>query len=232
MPTPLVADLSHHNIIDDLAEAKAAGLVGIIQKCTEGANYFDPTYDARKMDAKLAGLKFGAYHFMRPGSMRNQAHWFLEKAGDVSRLVADFEDEALTLGDLKAFLQAIMDRDPSRQLCVYSGHLLKELLGTRRDTYLAGFALWIAHYTTAETPSWPTGTWPNWSLWQYTDGALGGSPRSFPGLGNVDLNAWNGTPANCAKWFGTPSAQPSPAQDEIVVTVRVPPGVRVKVERI
>lgn len=38
MPHDLViADLSHHNADPDFAKAKAAGLIGIIHKATEGS---------------------------------------------------------------------------------------------------------------------------------------------------------------------------------------------------
>jgi GH25 family lysozyme M1 (1,4-beta-N-acetylmuramidase) len=50
--------------------------------------------------------------------------------------------------------------------------------------------LWIAHWTTATTPSVPAGGWSGsgWTFWQYT------SSGSVAGItGRVDLDRFNGT---------------------------------------
>ncbi len=58
-----IIDLSHHNGDVDLGRAKAAGILGVIQKATQGTGYKDPTFDANREQAIQAGLLFGAYHF-------------------------------------------------------------------------------------------------------------------------------------------------------------------------
>ena len=66
----------------------------------------------------------------------------------------------------------LLQMRPDLQVTIYSGHLIKEQLGSTKNDYLAeNTSLWIAQYTTAAAPSWPTATWPLWSLWQYTDKA-------------------------------------------------------------
>ena len=50
--------------------------------------------------------------------------------------------------------------------------------------------LWIAHWTTASSPSVPAENWggKSWTFWQYT------SDGSVPGIsGRVDLDRYNGT---------------------------------------
>ena len=76
-----VVDLSHWDEVDSFKDAKVDGVVGIIHKATESNNYFDPTYNQRKKDALAAGLLWGAYHFLRPGNMKDQAQYFVSKAG-------------------------------------------------------------------------------------------------------------------------------------------------------
>src|SRR5499427_3370065 len=75
-----VVDLSHWDKVDSFDDAKDDGVVGIIHKATESNNYFDPTYNQRKEDALVAGLLWGAYHFLRPGNIKDQAQYFVSKA--------------------------------------------------------------------------------------------------------------------------------------------------------
>jgi len=72
--------------------------------------------------------------------------------------------------------------------------LIKTQLGTTRNGWLAAnTSLWLAQYTTG-LPSWPTGTWPNWSLWQYTDGG------TVPGFSRpLDCDRFNGSDADFLK---------------------------------
>jgi lysozyme len=62
-PINVVVDISHHNGVVDLQKAKANGLVGVIQKATQGESFVDPTFETNRTAAINAGLLFGAYHF-------------------------------------------------------------------------------------------------------------------------------------------------------------------------
>ena len=54
------------------------------------------------------------------------------------------------------------------QVTVYSGHLLKEQLnGTKNELLAEHTDLWLAQYT-AGTPTWSQGTYPKWTMWQYS----------------------------------------------------------------
>ncbi|MGA7162904.1 MAG: glycoside hydrolase family 25 protein [Pseudolabrys sp.] len=89
-----VVDLSHWDVVDSFEDAKNDGVVGIIHKATESNNYFDPTYNQRKKDALAAGLLWGAYHFLRPGNMKDQAQYFVSKVGKNLDLYAADHEEA------------------------------------------------------------------------------------------------------------------------------------------
>jgi hypothetical protein len=66
-------------------------------------------------------------------------------------------------------------------------------------------SLWIAQYTSADQPSWPAGTWPTWSLWQWTDS------ESIEGISApVDGDRWNGDDEGLLAWFGPAEEQPAP----------------------
>jgi lysozyme len=187
-----VLDLSHHNSITDYDAIKEAGIWGIIHKATESDYFVDDDYEPRRREFIERGFLWGAYHFLRPGNMIEQARFFIDTAGnDPSYLYCpDHEDDGVSLSDLKEFCREI-ERLTGRTGALYSGHVIKEQL-SGRDDYLATWRLWLCHYS--NTPSWPTSTWPQWYLWQYGDGTAGPPPQGCPGVtGGVDVNSWNGT---------------------------------------
>ena len=186
-----VVDLSHWDEVDSFEDAKDDGVVGIIHKATESNNYFDPTYDQRKKAALAAGLLWGAYHFLRPDNMQDQAQYFVGKVEkNFDLYAADHEDEGISLDDLKSFLRELK-RLTGKSPIIYSGHLLKQQLGDRRDFELSQYRLWLAQYTSG-TPSWPVATFPQWWLWQYTEhGECNGI--SGDSEDNLDLNRYTGS---------------------------------------
>lgn len=217
MPRLDAIDLSHWNTITgSFADIKAAGVIGVMHKASEGTTYVDPNYAPRMQQALAAGLRWGAYHFLKHGNVEAQMAYFLKAAhlGLGSRVAIDYEDAGCTLDDLRGAVTALRKLDPSMEITVYAGALLKEQLGKAVDPLLATTSLWLAQYT-AGTPSWPSGTWPSWSLWQYSDGNAGGSPKGVTGVkAPVDCNTFNGSPENCAKWFGPTTAPvPSPTPE-------------------
>lgn len=233
MASPLVIDLSHHNPEPVWEALKAIGVVGIIHKATEGTGFLDPTYRKRKAAAFAAGLCWSSYHFLKHGNIAAQMDWYLGQAGAAAgdRVVIDYEDQACTLDDLHQAVQHILDERPDLQITVYSGHLLKGQLGSKRDALLADHtSLWLAQY--APKPSWPTETYKFWSLWQYTDSA------SVAGIsGKVDANKWNGPLDKLPGWFHQeekivePEPTPAPQPEVAVVSINIdaPAGVEVKI---
>jgi lysozyme len=224
----LVVDLSHWNPTPDWNRLKAGGIVGVIHKCTESTSYVDDTWKERISDAMAAGLKVATYHFMRPSDIGEQMAHYISEQDKVmplgSRVCLDHEDEKVSLDALKEAVRQIRSKRPDLQIAIYSGHLIKQQLGDECDALLADTtSLWIAQYTTASKPSWPKKTWPQWSLWQWTDSA------TVDGISApVDGNRWNGSQKNLLEWFGPagePQPQPQPQTQDIVLTV--PKGMRV-----
>ena len=95
MPDPLnvVIDISHHNGNVNLAKAKEDGILGVIQKATQGQTFKDPTYERNRQKANQAGLLWGAYHFGTGNDGLKQAQHFLDVVGNDpgTLLVLDFE---------------------------------------------------------------------------------------------------------------------------------------------
>jgi GH25 family lysozyme M1 (1,4-beta-N-acetylmuramidase) len=233
MNDPCVIDLSHHNPTPDWAKLVSIGVVGVIHKATEGTTYKDPTLYERARAAMDSGLLWSTYHFMRPGSMTEQMDWYLEVVDPVQgeRVCLDHEDDGVSLDELEAAVNYLLLTRPDLQVTIYSGHLIEEQLGSTRNDYLAdNTSLWTAQYTTASAPSWPTGTWPEWSLWQYSQTV------TVPGISQkVDGNRWNGDEDALRLWFGPASAiepappEPAPGYETVDIAIVTTPGVSVSV---
>lgn len=218
-------DISHYQPEPDFAKVKAAGIVGVIFKATQGTSYVDDTYKSREGKALAAGLKTSTYHYLEGGNITAQMDHYLSTidAPQGARVCLDHEADA-TRTELEQAVSYIQSKRPDLQVTIYSGHLIKDQLGSAKSAVLATTSLWLAQYTTG-TPSWPKGTWPTWSLWQFTDQA------TVAGIsGKVDGNTFNGSNENLAKWFGpvtapapTPTPEPSPTGD-IAIVIDTPGG--------
>ena len=189
-----VIDLSHHNATVDLNSAKTDGILGVIHKATQGLGYTDPTYQARREAALQAGLLWGAYHFGTGSDGVAQADYFLDtvRPRPTDLLILDFEANAqgpsMTLEEARAFVTHIHDR-VGRWPGLYSGHYVKDLLGAGADPILANCWFWLSQYgPTAVVPA----NWSGWTLWQYTDGAMGQGPYTVQGIGRCDRDKFSG----------------------------------------
>lgn len=217
--TPIVLDLSHHNAIpgnyNDLVaqfrKFKAAGIVGIIHKATEGTLTVDNRFATRRQAAFEAGLLWGSYHFLKFGSIPQQAKHYIDTADPApDNLVALDHESTATLAEVTAFLKYVEIR-LGRKAVLYSGATIKEQLGTRVDPYLGSHRLWLAQYSpTAKVQA----SWSTYWLWQYSDeGQVGG-------ISPIDVSTYQGSAtALAAEWSGGPLA----AIPDVPVSDAIPP---------
>jgi lysozyme len=143
-------------------------------------DFIDPTYETNFEKATSAGLLWDACYFGTGSDGVGQAEHFLDvvEPTDDMLLVLDFEANlhgpSMTLEEARAFVSHI-NEVTGRWPGFYSGHYIKDLLGTQTDPVLANCWFWLAQYgpTAVVPPNWET-----WTLWQYTDGAMGpGTPH-------------------------------------------------------
>jgi lysozyme len=191
-----VVDLSHHNTVTSFADARAAGVIGVIHKATQGTEFTDATYDQHRAAAKEAGLLWGAYHFARRGDVAGQVDHFLSvaNAGPDDLLVLDFEPNSregtMRLVEAEQFVTVVQERT-GRPPGLYSGQsFLREVVRNNTTTVLARCWLWIARYASV-LPIVPP-AWRTFTLWQYTDGNAGMQPHQVPGIGRCDRNKFDG----------------------------------------
>ena len=199
-----VVDLSHHNGIVQLAGLKDAGILGVIHKATQGTQYIDPQYQINRAKALQQTLYWGAYHFGTGSDGIAQAEYFLNivQPGPNDLLVLDFEANgqgpSMTLEEARAFETHLNDKT-GKWPGLYSGHYVKDLLGTSKDPVLSNCWFWLSQYgPTAVVPP----NWDDWTLWQYTDGGLGPDPHEVPGIGRCDRDKFNGDAAGLAQLWG------------------------------
>lgn len=200
---PLVTDISHHNNVTSYVDLKDAGIIGIIHKATQGTTYVDKRYEFRKNRAIDAGFLWGAYHFATGADVQKQVDIFLKTARlsdpklEKTLLCLDFEPNptgtSMSLRQARDWLDLVR-KETGQYATIYSGHLMKELIGKRKDEVLANHKLWLCQYgPKAVIP-------PNWNsywLWQYAADGEGKTPKKVAGIdGYPDLNVhYNNDPA-------------------------------------
>jgi lysozyme len=196
-----VVDIYQGDRISSFKRAAEFGILGIIHKATTGAASADKKYKDRRALAISAGLLWGAYHWGTHAPVAKQVDNFLKaaKPDDKTLIALDFEDtpgNQMTLDQAREFLALVAER-LGRKPVLYSGHLIKEKLGTKTDAFFGSHRLWLAQY--GPNPE-PQKSWKLFWLWQYSDRKTGLKPNEVPGLpgdakGNLDCNSYNGTRA-------------------------------------
>ncbi|AQU67095.1 glycoside hydrolase family 25 protein [Streptomyces niveus] len=139
-----------------------------IVKATEGTSYLNPRMKAQASHARDAGLVVGFYHFLRPGSVKDQARYFVEEAAERAGdpLFADWEDADVSCASKDDFLAEVQRlRGADHRVGLYCN---RDFWLNRDTTSEAGDALWIADYVTAGKPRIKAA----WKFHQYTDTPL------------------------------------------------------------
>jgi lysozyme len=226
-----VVDLSHYDPASDYEAVKAAGIVGVIYKATEGQTWTDDSYVQQQHAAKAAGLKWGSYHFANGSDVDGQvANFMVFASPDADELFClDWEDnggDTMTADGVKEWItkvEAILGRPG--ECVIYSGNTAKEQI-VGNDPFFGDRRLWLAQYNPA------TSTQESWSaywLWQFTDGRDGPTPHSIDGIGPCDINSYAGPKSRLISEWASGSEQPAPDDQEVMVDITLPPGVTVSI---
>lgn len=195
MRTINVVDISHHQADVDFVEMKAAGVLGVIHKASQGLRYRDPMYSIRRRNATRAGLLWGAYHFMDASDEIGQALNFyacaeLDDPGydliaNPMLLACDYEDNranSASLFQAYGFCQEVSRWFPGISCKLYAGNRIRETLKPHRggaqngamigiEDFFRKTDLWLAHYTSGK----PNIPWP----WNEIDQETGKEPGLF-----------------------------------------------------
>ena len=198
----VVVDLSHWQAPIDFAKAKAAGIVAVILKATQGSQWIDATFSERWADATAAGLLVGAYHFLDNSPPERQMENFLSMAEGCPVLALDAEQNEIggtvtvpQAAEAVARVQMATGKAP----LVYINRYGPDGRGTDfPNSVLSRCPLWLPAYNSR--PVCPPG-WSKWTLWQHTDGIGGSDVTSVPGIGKCDRSRFAGTVAELTTWW-------------------------------
>jgi lysozyme len=221
--------MNHFSVVTDFALMRSRGnILAVVHKASEGGDWVDPLYAARRDQAETAGLLWGAYHFgTHQYSGAQQAAAFLAAAqpGPSTLMALDLEPNernpanSMDIGQAEEFVRTIYQMT-GRLPVVYVhptwangnpyGRNRASLGGSiTPQSILAGCELWLADYRVE--PELPM-AWASrgWRLWQYAgdDVRGGGGPfgplsRAVEGVDRCDRNLFAGDlPSLYQFWTG------------------------------
>ena len=166
-------DVSHFQGHIDWLAVKAAGCAFAFAKATEGTNVTDLYFAANWSGMKAAGLLRGAYHFFRAGEpAEQQAAHFLStvqfEPGDLPPVidieVNDGVPNQTLVGGVQTWLDAVEPVAGATPI-IYTD---TPFWNAHCNGQFGQYPLWIAHYTSASTPSPLPEGWTDWTFWQYS----------------------------------------------------------------
>lgn len=180
-------DVSHYQGTVNWSSVKSAGVKFAYIKATEATTYKDPTFGANYLHAYNAKVIRGAYHFARPNLSGGaaQATYFAGNGGAWSRdnltLPGMLDLEGGCYGKSASAMRSwILDFSDTykaktgRNVVIYTSPSWWNTCTGGWSGMSARSALFVAHWTSAASPSIPSG-FPYWTFWQYTDsGSVGG----------------------------------------------------------
>lgn len=199
LANPVGVDISSWQGGINWGSVRSAGIEFAWMKATEGTTYKDPTFSANYLGAYNAGVIRGAYHFARPDVSGGaaQADFFASNGGAWSRdnltLPGVLDIEGTCYGKTPAAMQPwILDfynkykARTGRDIVIYTSASWWNSCTGGWTGMSARSPMWVAHWTSAGSPSIPQG-FPFWTVWQYT------STGSVSGIsGNVDRDRFSG----------------------------------------
>jgi GH25 family lysozyme M1 (1,4-beta-N-acetylmuramidase) len=224
-------DVSHWQGPIQWPNVASASYTFAFGKATEGKTLIDPTYSINRSGAETVGLRFGAYHFGRPGGSGDaalvanaiaQADFFVDVAepqpGELPP-VLDLEVKGgLASAALQTWTSAWLDQVAARtgiKALVYSSpNFWKTALGDTTGVADGGNPLWVAHWTSNAAPLVPGGNWggQSWTFWQFTNKARV-SGFAHP----VDADRFRGPDSSVATIPAYEAGAPAPSSPPTIV---------------
>jgi GH25 family lysozyme M1 (1,4-beta-N-acetylmuramidase) len=170
-------------------------------KAAEGGDYTDPTYAANRLNANANGIVIGAYDFAQPSTANGQAEaeadYFINLAqpqsGDLVPVLDLETTNGLSPANLQTWVKKWMYRVYERtgqraSIYVSPSFWSRAMAGTTWFDQNGFRTLWLAHWTSASSPTVPASNWGgySWTFWQWT------SSGTVPGIGGrVDMDRFH-----------------------------------------
>lgn len=94
-------DISSYQKNVDFNQVKNCGIEIVILKASEGKTWQDTTFKDKYNNAKAAGLKVGAYHFLRGNSVQDEVNNFLSMVQNLPMDCKYIIDAEVDLGGIE-----------------------------------------------------------------------------------------------------------------------------------
>lgn len=198
-------DVSHWQGSINWTSVRNSGIQFAWMKATEGTTYRDPSFNTNYPAAHAAGVIRGTYHFALPNSSSGatQANFFASNGGAWSADnltlpgVLDIESNpygaqcyGLSTTQMRTWIQDFYNTYKARtgrDVVIYTSPSWWNTCTGSWSGMASQSPLWVAHWTTANSPTLPGGFNVH-TVWQYTDSG------SVSGIsGNVDRDQFNGS---------------------------------------
>lgn len=190
-------DLSNYqaDLKIDWSEARKAGVRVMVHKATEGTDWTDSSYAARRTEAAANGVIFGSYHFAHPapGNAIAEADAYLRfakpdrNARDLAPILdLEVNEKGMDPDALTAWVEEWFHH-VFRALGVKRGFLYTHFTLTKRPK---GVTLWTSRYSNSNSLPVVPRPFRTWAMWQFTNGEYG-DPSAVPGVGRVDASTFH-----------------------------------------
>lgn len=181
----VVLDLSHHTGVVDFETMANLDIKWVYLKATEGTSWTDEAFLSNYNNAKAAGLKVGAYHFMSvKSSAQAQANHFLETIRDLDldlipvidiECIGDYTPQQL-VDSAKVILDAVESLYSCKPMIYASENYFNRYLGKDFENY----PRWVAKYS-SQAPEIGV----DYTMWQVSEKGI------LPGLDSyVDVSVF------------------------------------------
>jgi lysozyme len=217
--TAIVIDAYQGNSIDWDKMAADKRMAAVIHRSGDGLRR-DTKYLERRAIAKERGYLWGAYHLGRPGNVIEQADMFLDMVGDDDEtlLVLDLENtQSSSMMDTREAIQFVeyVYQQTGKIVVIYANHSTTLDLNKRAASHhlLKRAPFWYARFR-SEIPSFPTGIWDTYFLWQFSSEIncrrTGSCLYNVPGTTfYMDINVFPGTVSELQSLWYNPGEQVS-----------------------
>jgi lysozyme len=173
-------DISSNQANLDFTAVKAAGIVIVYIKATQGSSYVNPYLKQHYEAAKSQGLKIGFYHYFQPASdPTQQAVFFANAIKDMPYDTIPMLDVEIN-GSLSARVLSTLVHECLNEINYLTQHIpvLYSYTSFAKDNLIAdgisGYPFWPADYNDRGYPGYNS-IWDSWVGYQYTDkGNIGG----------------------------------------------------------
>ena len=197
----LVVDIYHLDLPLNLEKMKAAGVKGIIAKCSTGNGFIDPKYKDIVKECDRINLPVMAYHWGTGHPVGGQVV-VANSARLGKRLSLDFEDDEardMSIPQCEDFIDGWGDLTGQVPV-LYAGGYAKDLMDGKPNKIINSCPAWLPQY--GHSPEMIPGCEKLWA-WQYTGDGIGEfKPMKFDGCSHyLDVSRFYGTEEDLRREF-------------------------------